>query len=252
MKKISIALLLLALMAFASLGAMAEKADLTPEERQLVPRGSILIHQERDDGVLEMTYWHGEGKTLYEVKLHPDTQDVLKVESEHLYDNGSLNVVLTEADVLSLIGEKFPDAQNVQITLRTDDGLKMYRAQFATALFTARVDFHPETGVVLESEMDYTRPWVPTAPVQQQEGKLAAAAKDSSSADSALISQDQASSIALEKAGGGTVRFIRLERDDGRQVYEGEVINGQYEYEFEIDAENGRVREWDKDRKGDD
>ncbi|MBR0319479.1 MAG: hypothetical protein IIX10_00350 [Clostridia bacterium] len=56
MKKISIALLLLALMAFTSLGAMAEKADLTPEERQLVPQGSILIHQERDDGVLEMTY----------------------------------------------------------------------------------------------------------------------------------------------------------------------------------------------------
>ena len=251
MKKISIALLLLALMAFASLGAMAEKADLTPEERQLVPQGSILIHQERDDGVLEMTYWHGEGKTLYEVKLHPDTQEVLKVESDHLYDNGSLNVVLTEADVLSLIGEKFPDAQNVQITLRTDDGLKMYRAQFATALFTARVDFHPETGVVLESEMDYTRPWR-EAEQKQQEAKPAAAAKDSSSADSALISQDQASSIALEKAGGGTVRFIRLERDDGRQVYEGEVINGQYEYEFEIDAENGRVREWDKNRKGDD
>ncbi|MBR6524581.1 MAG: PepSY domain-containing protein [Clostridia bacterium] len=251
MKKISIALLLLALMAFASLGAMAEKADLTPEERQLVPQGSILIHQERDDGVLEMTYWHGEGKTVYEVKLHPDTQDVLKVESDHLYDNGSLNVVLTEADVLSLIGEKFPDAQNVQITLRTDDGLKAYRAQFATALFTARVDFHPETGVVLESEMDYTRPRVSAAQVQQ-EAKPAAAAKDSSSSDSALISQDQASSIALEKAGGGTVRSIRLERDDGRQVYEGEVNNGQYEYEFEIDAENGRIREWDKERMDDD
>ena len=48
------------------------------------------------------------------------------------------------------------------------------------------------------------------------------------------------------------MRFIRLERDDGRQVYEGEVINGQYEYEFEIDAENGRVREWDKERMDDD
>lgn len=256
MKKISIALLLLTLTAFFSLGAMAEKADPPLDAPAYVPEGSILLHQERDDGVLEYTYWHGEGKTVYEVKLHPDTRDVLKVESDHLYDDGSMNVVLTEQDVLALIGETYPDARNVQITLRTDDGLKAYRAQFATALFTARVDFHPETGVVLESELDYTRPVTaaenaaPAAQVRQE--AKPAAAQTASSADNGLISRDKASSIALEKAGGGTVRYIKLERDDGRQVYEGEVVNGQYEYEFEIDARTGKVREWDKDRMDND
>ena len=31
-------------------------------------------------------------------------------------------------------------------------------------------------------------------------------------------------------------------------VYEGELVLGNYEYEFEIDAKTGAVRDWDKDR----
>jgi len=41
---------------------------------------------------------------------------------------------------------------------------------------------------------------------------------------------------------------IKLERDDGRQVYEGEVHYGKYEYDFEIDAKTGKIREWEKER----
>ena len=54
--------------------------------------------------------------------------------------------------------------------------------------------------------------------------------------------------ITNVKAGGGAVRFIKLDKDDGRMVYEGELVLGNYEYEFEIDAKTGAVRDWDKDR----
>ena len=40
---------------------------------------------------------------------------------------------------------------------------------------------------------------------------------------------------------------IRLDRDDGREVYEGELYYDRTEYEFEIDASTGSVSEWSAD-----
>ena len=40
---------------------------------------------------------------------------------------------------------------------------------------------------------------------------------------------------------------IRLDRDDGREVYEGEVYYDRTEYEFEIDASTGSFLEWSAD-----
>ena len=40
---------------------------------------------------------------------------------------------------------------------------------------------------------------------------------------------------------------LKLERDDGRTVYEGEMRSGRTEYEFTIDAYTGAVLEWDTD-----
>ena len=41
--------------------------------------------------------------------------------------------------------------------------------------------------------------------------------------------------------------YVKLERDDGRTVYEGEMRSGRTDYEFTIDAYTGAVLEWDTD-----
>ena len=69
-------------------------------------------------------------------------------------------------------------------------------------------------------------------------------------ADYDLISEDEAKQIALSKAEGAVAEnlsIIDLDYDDGRWVYEGEILLGEWEYEFEIDAENGNVIGWEKD-----
>ena len=62
------------------------------------------------------------------------------------------------------------------------------------------------------------------------------------------ISTEKVKSIVTDRAGvSGTFRELKLERDDGRTVYEGEMRSGRTEYEFTIDAYTGAVLEWDTD-----
>jgi len=60
-----------------------------------------------------------------------------------------------------------------------------------------------------------------------------------------------AKAIALQHAGltESQVTFIKakLDKDDGRQVYDVEFYYGIYEYEYEIDAATGQIRDWDRD-----
>ena len=44
--------------------------------------------------------------------------------------------------------------------------------------------------------------------------------------------------------GGRKVFGVIVGRDDGRQIYEGEIYYNRMEYEFEIDASTGTIIEW--------
>lgn len=64
------------------------------------------------------------------------------------------------------------------------------------------------------------------------------------------ISEEKAKEIALAKVPGATVQDIRQfkkDRDDGRYVYEGEILYNKTEYDFEIDAESGEIISWDQE-----
>ncbi|MGF6376112.1 putative membrane protein YkoI [Clostridiales Family XIII bacterium PM5-7] len=41
---------------------------------------------------------------------------------------------------------------------------------------------------------------------------------------------------------------MKLTKDDGRWIYEGEAYRNGYEYDFEVNAYTGRFIEWEKDR----
>ena len=64
------------------------------------------------------------------------------------------------------------------------------------------------------------------------------------------ISQEQAVQIALERVPGATEQNMRikLDYDDGRYVYEGEIRYNYREYDFEIDANSGTILEWSEER----
>lgn len=69
------------------------------------------------------------------------------------------------------------------------------------------------------------------------------------------ITREEAEKIALDYLGFTADQVTRLrteyEIDDGVPQYDVEFLNGDWEYEFEIHAENGKILSFDKDHKYD-
>lgn len=69
------------------------------------------------------------------------------------------------------------------------------------------------------------------------------------------ISMDEAKKIALKKANltekDGSWEKEKLDHENGRIVYELDFISGKTEYEFEIDAQDGKILEYKKESVND-
>ena len=74
--------------------------------------------------------------------------------------------------------------------------------------------------------------------------------KGNSSSSNAVISIEEAKSIALARVPGATKKnmSIELDNDDGWYVYEGEIMYDGMEYEFDIDANSGTILKWEEER----
>lgn len=68
------------------------------------------------------------------------------------------------------------------------------------------------------------------------------------------ISEDEAIRIALDKVKGAKKSDVSIhsEWDDGKEIYEGSIIYKEREYDFEIDASNGNILDWDEESVHDD
>ena len=67
-----------------------------------------------------------------------------------------------------------------------------------------------------------------------------------------MIGENRAREIALKHAGlsQSAVRKLEceLDRDDGAVVYEVSFKNDGFEYQYEIDAYSGRIRDFEKEQ----
>lgn len=65
-----------------------------------------------------------------------------------------------------------------------------------------------------------------------------------------FITEKAAVNIAMKQA-KGTVAEVKLDEDDGLVVYEIEIRDGKYDYDFDIDAISGEVLKFEKDSEKD-
>ncbi|MDR1265531.1 MAG: PepSY domain-containing protein [Propionibacteriaceae bacterium] len=131
-------------------------------------------------------------------------------------------------------------ADIVKIKLERDDGRNEWDGELRYGGYKYEFEVDAQTGRVRDWEREKSRnpqpiptPTTPTTP------------------PATAISQAQALQIAYARAGvtaADRIKKIKLDRENGRLVWEGEFVSGRYEYEFEIDAANGRVRDWERER----
>ncbi|WP_052131640.1 PepSY domain-containing protein [Planococcus sp. CAU13] len=149
------------------------------------------------------------------------------------------------------------DGKVTDVELSEDDGRKEYEVEVHTAEYEYDFDIDAYTGEVLEQDRERLRDGDRSAArqdVKTENGKKSTQPgnEQNVSSQNGLISAEQAKDIALRESGGGTIVEFELDNDDGRQYYEIEIVNGQTEYELEIDAAYGSITEFELDDDDDD
>jgi len=157
------------------------------------------------------------------------------------------DLALTHADLTD------SDITFVKVKLDHDDGRQVYEVEFYDSSYTEYdYEIDASTGKILDFDRD-AEDFVP--PVKD-EPKKDTSNKDTSdknkSEKPSTISKQAAKDAALAHAGvnSSDVSFVKvkLDREDGRQVYEVEFYDSNYtEYDYEIDALTGEVLDFDRD-----
>lgn len=145
-----------------------------------------------------------------------------------------------QAAALAHAGLTVGEVTYVRTHLDHDDGRKEYEIEFYCGDREYDYDIDALTGDIrsFDSEAEHC--------VRQAEHK-----PESSAQNTELLAEAEAKAIALEHAGiaEANARFhkVHLDTDDGRREYDIEFRVGNVEYEYEIDAQSGRILDHDKD-----
>ncbi|WP_425755808.1 PepSY domain-containing protein [Ihubacter sp. rT4E-8] len=198
--------------------------------KKYVPASAKFITSEEEENKYEVMFHDDAEAEGFEVEVHKDTRKVKKVESQKDNDRGGKTVKLTEKEVKEIIKKKFSGVTSVSVSLKKDNGLYEYEADFKSNEFYGDAEVHPETGVILESTVKYgTAVTIPTDD-KNQPGDT-----------SKFLSYDEVEKLVIKAAGGGFVKDIDLEKEHGKYIYEVELIKDHIEYDYIVDPETGKV-----------
>ena len=164
------------------------------------------------------------------------------------------------AVALADAGFKTEDVTNLTSHYDNEDGMAVYEVEFVAGGFEYDYTIKASDGRIIEAQResikasDAESSATPVQEPQQPSNGSDSSSTGSSSTDnpsSKYIGVDKAKSIALKDAGvsASSVTFTKakLDRDDGVAVYEIEFYSGDTEYEYEINATSGAIRERDSE-----
>ena len=130
------------------------------------------------------------------------------------------------------------DASRIRVTMDRDDGMLVYEVRFDAAEVEYDYEIDAQSGRIISTDVER---WDDDD--RDDRNRTANA--------NVAVSREEAVKTALGKVSGATEKDVRIELDydDGRYRYEGDIIYNGIEYDFEIDADSGRILEWEEDRR---
>lgn len=138
------------------------------------------------------------------------------------------NIALSDAGVTEA------DVTGIRVKLDSDDGVREYEVDFYVGNMEYDYDIDAATGKIRSKDTEIEDDF--------QAGQTAHTA-------GTTISEEEAIAIVLEKVPDAKESDVRihLDRDDGKYIYEAELVLGETEHEFEIDANDGTVLKWEQE-----
>lgn len=231
---------------------LQEEAEYTQEEaleialtdagidEKDVARSRVELDYDDRTLVYDVEFYTGDEE--YDYEIDAKTGDILSVDREIERDFRDLrnsDAEYTKEEALEIALEdaelKEEDIDKSRVELDRDDGFLTYNVEFYVGNEEYDYEIDASTGRILDVDYEIENDFI------------------NAEAEGAVISEAEAEEIALENVPGASSEdvFIKLERDDGHLIYEGDILYNGMEYEFEINAESGMIISWESESEWD-
>ena len=162
------------------------------------------------------------------------------------------NIALTQEEAKNIAmnhaGLAEEEIRDLQVERDMERGVQKWDIDFRSGDWEYDYEINAETGAVIKGEKEYdpektagSAQSVPSKPAETQPPKTE------------KLSAEEAKAIALKHAGleAAQVKGLQAEYDvdDGVPEWEVEFYEGGMEYSYEIHAESGKIRSWDKEKE---
>ena len=194
--------------------------------QKYVPTSAKFISSEEEDRYFEVAFYDEEHKEHFEVEVIKETKEVKKVESQLSNDGGSKEITLTEEEAQNVVKNRFDNIKSISAILTKDNGLFEYEVSFKGDGFYGDADVNAESGVILDSVVKFGT--VVTIPAD-------------TSKEAEILSYEEAKDAVIKEAGGGTVRDMDLDKENGNYFYEIELHIDGLERDYIVNAKTGEV-----------
>lgn len=193
----------------------------------------LSVKLEKDDGLMEYEVKFKADNCYGKYTIHPSTGVILERDLTigSLSSRENFTNLISYEKAKSIALEQYPDGRVTDIDLEWEDSAYCYQIEVIQNGLEYEMELDAQTGSVL---------WYGA-----EDGEKT---KKQNTSKSNSITMEQAKQIVLEKAPGAYVKEIKLDHDDGMTLYEGELLKGDYEYEFEVDAATGKIVKWEVER----
>lgn len=159
---------------------------------------------------------------------------------------------LTEGEVRDIVlkdaGLSLNAVENLHIEKEIDDGITKYDVTFRQGDYEYDYEIDAETGKIIGFDKDLetvTNTPAPADPTPTEPAATEPAAK--------AVDEAGAKKIALDHAGfkeaDVTKLTVKKDTDDGRVHFDVEFFKGNYEYDYEVDAETGKIVDYSKEKE---
>ena len=222
------------------LGDYAAKADVRRLSVETETRGGRTVYDvEFRFGGFEYEYWiNAEDGAIVKDSWDLDPEKTLEMAREQ--GSGAIDEARALSAALTDAGVAAEAVVSSKVERDAEGGLRLYEVSFCTADAEYEYDIDAATGAVCGVSVER---------FSQDE-----AARPGQTLPAAALSREDARRAALADAGlteaQATVTKLKLDYEDGVRVYEIEFVTDEAEYEYEIDASTGAIREKSVESRG--